>query len=142
MAMRVSSRARAAIVAAVVVVGGLAVALLGATTPSFGRQLGPDPGACYHFDGSIWMCPGQRPDSQYRFVVTPGRQIESGTLTLNFGHGQTKTLTLTANIDAIFLSREAAEILLEYYKNTKPMRGDSLRRHIDRRPASPPQRRP
>jgi hypothetical protein len=86
------------------------------------------PGACMHFDGSVWLCPGIKnlTIAGDRLFVR-GDSITIDPITIRY-RDSTFVLPVPAHADAIFFTPEAAQILLEHYEATDTAKAADLRK--------------
>jgi hypothetical protein len=80
---------------------------------------------CYHTEESEWICP----DTSLQIALA---DYESATLTIRTRGGQTVSVALPGNADAIFTSKAAVEnFLLRYYDDVDTTKAAALRRRLE-----------
>lgn len=80
---------------------------------------------CYHNDQSEWICPDTN-------MQIPVADYESATITIRTRGGQTFTVPLAGNVDAIFTSKAAVEnFLLRYYDDVDRTKAAALRQRLE-----------
>lgn len=85
------------------------------------------PGACMHFDGSVWLCPGiKNLTIAGDRLFLRGDSITIDPITVHY-RDSTFVLPVPAHADALFFTPEAAQILVEHYAATDTAKARELR---------------
>jgi hypothetical protein len=85
-------------------------------------------GVCVHIDGSRYECP----DSQLVRFVTDVSEIASVSLAITTSSGEQFSVPLPERTDAVFLTPNAIQILVEHYTVAgDSAKADELRRFIE-----------
>lgn len=110
------------------------------TTASLKVAPPPDPEACFHYDGSEYVCPadGAKDAAQRGTLLASGTEILEGSIRIKTAQGE-KTINLPTGkkLDAIFLTSRGLRLLEDHYRYDQPnkpehkQRADSIKKFIE-----------